>query len=137
MLIVADEPCNLVPDRPPRQARKAEPRRKAGGITKWEIEAYENPGIARHRRRQPFCQEGLCGVPGSRVDKSFARGIDPADPDTVAAGPRHAKRPSQTCRTSAAPRSGRGAVAQLAHAIVERAEHLWMVAQIECLDKFD
>src|SRR6266404_875226 len=54
-----------------------------------------------------------------------------------AARSRRSNRPSQTCRTSATPRSGRVAVADLADAIMERAEHLWMVAQIERLDKFD
>src|SRR3984893_15591393 len=87
MFVIADEPCDLVPDRPPRQTGKAEPSGKAGRIAEREIETHENPGIARHRRRQPFCQEGLCCVPGGRVDKFFARSIDPADPDPVAAGP--------------------------------------------------
>src|ERR1700757_2367037 len=90
MFIVADEPCDLVPDRPPRRTGKAEPSGKAGRIAEREIETYEYPGTARHRRREPFCQEGLCRVPGGRVDESFARGIDPADPDAVAASPRYA-----------------------------------------------
>src|ERR1700730_5292595 len=41
------------------------------------------------------------------------------------------------CRTSALAQRGRVAVADLADAIMECAQHLWMVAQIERLDKFD
>src|ERR1700730_7540363 len=92
MFVVANEPCDLVPDRPPRRTGKAEPSGKAGRIAEREIETHENLGIARHRRRQPFCQEGLCCVPGGRVDESLARGIDPADPDAIAADPRHVRR---------------------------------------------
>src|SRR5207249_9548055 len=91
MFVVAEEPRDLVPYRPPWRTRKAEPRGKAGRVAEREIETHENPGIARHRCRQPLRQEGLCSVPRGRVDKSFARGIDPADPDAVAAGPRHAR----------------------------------------------
>ncbi len=91
-LVVCDQTGDFVPDRPPGRPRQAEPGSEAGGIAEREIEAHQHPLVRRPRRRQPIGEQRLGCMAGRRIDQGFMIAAAPADPDAVAADPRHVRR---------------------------------------------
>src|SRR5271155_3706535 len=91
-LVVRNQASDLVPTRPPGWSRQPKPRSKTCGIAKREIEAYQHSFVTRTRRHKPFGDKRLGCVASWRIDQGFTMAAAPADPNAVAADPRHVRR---------------------------------------------